>query len=51
MTFTEIADACGTAASVQLHGKQTSVATLWSNSANRGRGGCVSAYISDNVQS
>jgi serine protease len=51
ITFDEIADVCGTAAFVQLNGKKVAVSTLWSNSANGGRGGCVSTYISDKKQS
>jgi serine protease len=50
-TFQEIADVCGSSAFIELSGKQFTVAMLWSNSANGGRGGCVSSYISDRKQS
>ena len=47
---TEISDTCSNYKFVQLGGKKTVVATLWSNSANNGQGGCVSRYVSDKDQ-
>jgi hypothetical protein len=50
-THTEISDTCSNYRFVQLNGKKVSVATLWSNTANKGEGGCVARYISDRDQS
>lgn len=47
----EISDACSNYRFVQLNGKKVRVATLWSNSANKGRGGCVGKYVNDGDQS
>lgn len=47
----EISDTCNGYQWVQLGGKKTNVAKLWSNSANKGQGGCVSRYVSDKDQS
>ncbi len=46
----EIADACPAFAMIQLNGEKVAVDTLWSNSANDGRGGCVSRYVSPKEQ-
>jgi serine protease len=47
---TEISDTCSNHAFVQLNGKKTVVATLWSNTANKGKGACVSRYVSEKDQ-
>jgi hypothetical protein len=47
---TEISDTCSYYRYVQLNGKKVSVAALWSNTANKGQGGCVARYISDKQQ-
>lgn len=47
---TEISDTCSVYRYVQLNGKKVSVAVLWSNTANKGQGGCVARYISDKQQ-
>ena len=47
----EMADTCSGYQWVQLNGKKTNVAKLWSNSANKGQGGCVARYVSDKDQS
>ena len=46
----EISDTCSNSRFVQLNGKKVSVATLWSNTANKGKGGCVARYVSDKNQ-
>jgi hypothetical protein len=46
----EISDACNGYRFVQLNGNKTVVATLWSNTANQGNGGCVARYVSDENQ-
>lgn len=46
----EMADTCNGYQFVQLNGKKTNVAKLWSNTANNGLGGCVSRYISAKQQ-
>lgn len=48
---TEISDTCSYYRWVQLNGKKVSVAVLWSNTANKGQGGCVAKYLSDGNQS
>jgi serine protease len=47
---TEISDTCATTRFAQLNGKKTVVAALWSNTANKGQGGCVTRYVSDKDQ-
>jgi hypothetical protein len=47
---TEISDTCSNYRFVQLNGKKTVVATLWSNTANQGKGGCVARYVNDKNQ-
>ena len=46
----EISDTCSNYRFVRLNGKKVVVATLWSNTANQGRGGCVARYLSDKQQ-
>lgn len=48
---TEISDTCAGFNFTMLGGKKTKVAKLWSNTANNGKGACVTKYISDKVQS
>lgn len=48
---TEISDTCATYRFTQLNGKKTVVAALWSNTANKGKGDCVTRYVSDHQQS
>ena len=47
---TEISDTCATYRFAQLNGKKTVVAALWSNTANKGKGDCVTRYVSDKDQ-
>lgn len=47
---TDISDTCSNYRFVQLNGKKTVVATLWSNTANKGQGGCVARYVNDDKQ-
>jgi hypothetical protein len=48
---TEISDTCASYEFAMLGGKKTKVAKLWSNSANKGKGACVTRYVSDKDQS
>lgn len=47
---TEISDTCSNYRFAMLNGKKTSVAMLWSNTANGGRGACVVKYLNDKQQ-